>query len=246
MTWSIIAKDPDTGFFGIAITTRFFAVGALCPYAEARIGAVSTQALANPTLGPRGLALLREGYLAPDALGMLIRADEGRALRQVHIMDRDGRTAAHTGEDCVEWAGHLTDGEGVSVAGNLLVGPEVIEATLEAYRAHMELAFVERLLAGLDAGQAAGGDKRGRQSAALLVQGDEPCARLDIRVDDHPEPLQELRRLYGVAKECFIPYTYVLPRSERPFGITDRDLIERIIAREAGKPLQRAITLPEL
>lgn len=239
MTWSLIAKDPDTGFFGIAIATRFFAVGALCPYAEGGVGAISTQALVNPTLGPRGLALLREGCRAPDSLEMLIRADQGSAVRQVHMVDRDGRTAAYTGGECVDWAGHRSGESGVSVAGNMLAGAQVIEATHEAYRAHADLPFVERLLAAMDAGEAAGGDKRGKQSAALLIQGDEPYPRLDLRVDDHAEPLQELRRLYGVAQQRFIPYSYAFPRPERPFGITDRALIERIVERDAGKPPQK-------
>lgn len=245
MTWSLIAKDPETGFFGIAIATRFFAVGALCPYTEGGVGAISTQALTNPTLGPRGLALLREGQHARDALDMLIRADEGRAVRQVHIMDRDGRTAAYTGGDCVPWAGHLTGTSGLSVAGNMLTGARVIEETLATYQANAELPFVERLLAAMDAGEAAGGDKRGRQSAALLIQGDEPYPRLNIRVDDHGAPLAELRRLYGVAKERFIPYSYAFPRPGRPHGITDRAVIDAMTEREAGRPPRRDVPSPE-
>ncbi|MGH6914836.1 MAG: DUF1028 domain-containing protein [Geminicoccaceae bacterium] len=238
MTWSIVAKDQATGLFGIAIATRFFAVGALCPYAEARTGAVSTQALVNPTLGPRALALLREGLSAADTLAMLVRADEGRAQRQVHLVDRHGRAAAHTGEECIDWAGHRT-GEGVSVAGNMLAGPQVVGETFAAYQSGLGLPFVERLLAAMDAGEAAGGDKRGKQSAALLIQGEEPYPRLSLRVDDHPEPLAELRRLYGVARERFIPFSRGFPTSERPYGIIDRALIERIIERDAGKPLER-------
>ncbi|MCH8113831.1 MAG: DUF1028 domain-containing protein, partial [Proteobacteria bacterium] len=198
MTWSIVARDPETGYFGIAVATRFFAVGALCPWTEAKVGAISTQALVNPALGPRGLALLREGAPAPAALNALMRGDEGRAFRQVHLIDAKGQTAAYTGADCIDWAGRR-EGEAVSVAGNMLAGPAVVEDTLASYRANMDTPFVERLLLAMDAGEAAGGDKRGKQSAALLIQGSEPYRRLDMRVDDHAEPLVELRRLYGVA-----------------------------------------------
>ena len=243
MTWSIVARDPETGFFGVAVASRFFAVGALCPYAEAHVGAVSTQALVNPTLGPRGLVLLRAGYAPEAVLDMLIKGDEGRAQRQVHLLDRRGRTAAYTGDGCVDWCGHRATG-GVSVAGNMLAGPAVVADTLAAYRDGADQPFVERLLAAMAAGEAAGGDKRGRQSAALLVQGDEPYPRLSLRVDDHPDPLAELRRLYAVARERFIPFSAAFPCAERPHGLLDRALIERIVEREAGRPLRREIPIP--
>lgn len=244
MTWSIIALDPETGFAGIAIATRFFAVGAVCPYTAAGAGAISTQALVNPTLGPRGLALMRDGYAAPAVLDMLLCPDQGRAQRQVHLLDRNGRGAAHTGADCIDWAGHVV-ADGVSIAGNMLAGKEVIAETLATYQASPELPFVERLLAAMDAGEAAGGDKRGKQSAALLIQGPEPWPRLDLRVDDHADPLVELRRLYGVARERFVPYSYAFPTAERPWGIADRDVIERLVERHAGQPLQRSVPIPE-
>jgi uncharacterized Ntn-hydrolase superfamily protein len=236
MTWSIIARDCATGWFGIGIATRFFAVGALCPLAAAGVGAVCSQALPNPALRQRTLALLREAIAAPAAVSMVMAMDEGRDHRQLHLVDRDGRAAAFTGADCIDWCGHLA-AEGVSVAGNMLAGPAVVERTLEAYVACPELPLVERLLAALDAGETAGGDKRGRQSAALLVQGDEPYPRLDIRVDDHLAPLEELRRLYAVAQERFIPFSHALPTARRPSGLTDRDALEPYIERNAGRPL---------
>jgi uncharacterized Ntn-hydrolase superfamily protein len=236
MTWSIIAHDPASGWFGIGIATRFFAVGALCPLAAAGLGAVCSQALPNPALRQRALALLREGIAAPAAVAMAIATDEGRDHRQLHLVDRHGRTAAFTGGACIDWCGHRAEG-GVSVAGNMLAGPAVVERTLERWLAGAELPLVERLLAALDAGEAAGGDKRGRQSAALLIQGHEPYPRLDLRVDDHPAPLEELRRLYAVAKERFIPFSHALPTAPRPFGLTDRDALEPYIERNAGRPL---------
>jgi uncharacterized Ntn-hydrolase superfamily protein len=236
MTWSIIARDLVTGWFGIGIATRFFAVGALCPLAAAGVGAVCSQALPNPVLRQRALALLQEGIAAPAAAPMIMAMDEGRDHRQLHLVDRHGRTGAFTGGACIDWCGHR-GAEGISVAGNMLAGPSVVERTLESWLAGADLPLVERLLAALDAGEAAGGDKRGRQSAALLVQGHEPYPRLDIRVDDHPAPLEELRRLHAVAKERFIPFSHALPTDRRPCGLTDRDALEPYIERNAGRPL---------
>ncbi|MGH6904540.1 MAG: DUF1028 domain-containing protein [Geminicoccaceae bacterium] len=236
MTWSIIAHDRASGWFGIGIATRFFAVGALCPLAEPGLGAVCAQALPNPALRQRALALLREGIAAPEAVAMTIATDEGRDHRQLHLVDRHGQTGACTGSACIDWCGHRAE-DGVSVAGNMLAGPAVVEATLERWLAAAELPLVERLLAALDAGEAAGGDTRGRQSAALLVQGHEPYPRLDLRVDDHPAPLEELRRLYAVAQERFIPFSHALPTGLRPFGLTDRGELEPYIERNAGRPL---------
>ena len=236
MTWSIITREPATGWFGIGIATRFFAVGALCPLAAAGLGAVCAQALPHPALRQRALALLREGIAAPAAVAMVMAMDEGRDHRQLHLVDGQGRTGAFTGASCVDWCGHRA-AEGVSVAGNMLAGPAVIERTLEVYQAGAALPLVERLLAALAAGEAAGGDKRGRQSAALLVQGHEPYPRLDIRVDDHPAPLEELRRLYAVAQERFIAFSHALPTAGRPGGLTDRARLEPYIERNAGRPL---------
>ncbi len=221
MTWSIVARDPETGFFGVAVATRLFAVGAICPWTEAKVGAISTQALVNPSLGPHGLALLREGYPAPAALDVLMRGDPARAIRQVHLIDAKGQTAAYTGAYCIDWAGQR-EGEAVSVAGNILVGPAVIEDTLAAYRANMDTPFVERLLLAMDAGEGAGGDKRGRQSAAVVIQGPEPYRRLDMRADDHAEPLAELRRLYGAARDTGKPLEFKEPtpqaEARQPFN----------------------------
>ena len=244
MTWSIVARDRETGLFGLAIASRFFAVGALCPWTEGGVGAVCTQALMNPLLGPRGLALLREGLHAPDVRDILIAGDQGRDRRQLHVIDAAGRTAAHTGDGCTDWCGHLA-GEDICVAGNMLAGPDVLAQTLAAYQGNMDQPIVERLIAAMEAGEAAGGDERGKQSAALLIQGMEPYPRLSLRIDDHGDPLAELTRHYAVAKENFIPFSAGFPQPDRPYGITDRAVLETIVEREAGKPLAGDIKVPD-
>jgi len=230
MTWSIVARDKASGAFGIAITTKFFAVGALCPHAMSHVGALSTQALVNPTFGPRGLRLLREGVPAPEVARILLAGDEGRETRQLHILDAAGRSAAHTGKDCIGWCGHLIR-SGFSVAGNMLAGPAVIEDTAAFFAAHPDLPFAERLIGALDAGQEAGGDKRGKQSAALVIHSTEEYPELDIRVDDHAEPLVELRRLYAVAQTHYMPFMRFMPSARSPAGIYDREIINAEIAR---------------
>jgi uncharacterized Ntn-hydrolase superfamily protein len=226
MTWSILAKDPETGAFGVAVTTKFFAVGALCPHGSAQIGALATQALVNPLYGPDGLKLLAEGRSADEIVAILTAGDPGREARQLHVIDREGRTAAHTGSECIDWCGHLTD-KGVSVAGNMLAGPTVIEATLATFKRRTDLLFADRLMTALDAGQAEGGDKRGKQSAALKIWRTEPYPVLDLRVDDHAEPLEELRRLYGVAHERFLAFMDAMATRANPAGITDRSWIDQ-------------------
>src|SRR5258706_10041811 len=166
MTWSIIARDAS-GAFGVAIATRFFAVGALCPHAASGVGALSTQALVNPHYGKQGLELLRAGVPAPEVVKRLTAPDEGREHRQLHVIDAAGRIGQFTGKECIEWAG-ATSGDGFSVAGNMLAGPRVVEETANAFR-NTKKSFAEKLIAALEAGEAAGGDKRGKQSAALLI-----------------------------------------------------------------------------
>jgi uncharacterized Ntn-hydrolase superfamily protein len=187
MTWSIIARDSATGQFGIAVATRFFAVGARVPYIAAGIGAVATQALVNPYYGIDGVKLLREGRAPGEIVATLLAADSGRETRQLHIMDATGRIASHTGRECVDWCGHI-QGDGFSIAGNMLAGAAVLDDTATAYVANAKLPFARRLIAAMFAGEAAGGDKRGKQSAALLIHGEEEWSALDLRVDDHAEP----------------------------------------------------------
>src|SRR5689334_3794929 len=166
MTWSIIALDPQTRCIGIAVASKFLAVGARVPYIAAGSGAVATQALVNPFYGPRGLDLLRQGIPVSEVVRRLVAADEGRDHRQLHVMDWSGRSAAHTGAACIDWCGHRA-GDGFSLAGNMLAGPKVLDATAAVYAGGATLPFARRLVAAMRAGEAAGGDKRGRQAAAL-------------------------------------------------------------------------------
>lgn len=229
MTWSIVARDRS-GAFGVAIASRFFAVGVLCPHARSGVGALATQALVNPLYATPVLAEMASGSDPSRIIAMLTAADDGREHRQLHMIDACGRGAAHTGAACVDWCGH-TLRNGFSVAGNMLAGPQVIEETAAAYEAGSHLPFAERLIAAMAAGEAAGGDKRGKQAAALLIHTVEDYSWLDLRVDDHAEPLQELRRLYDKSLERFQPFLACLPSRDRQSGITDRTMIESEIAR---------------
>jgi uncharacterized Ntn-hydrolase superfamily protein len=224
MTWSIIARGPG-GEFGIAIASRFFAVGMLCPHARSGVGAVATQALVNPHYGPKGLDLLGNGLPPSSVIERLLSEDEGQNHRQVHIIDAKGQIAAHTGNACIDWCGHLA-GDGFSVAGNMLTGPEVIHATAEKYVKAKNLPFAERLIEALQAGEVAGGDKRGKQAAALRIHATEDYPLLDIRVDDHEDPIAELKRLYRKSLERFQPFATCLPSRANPAGVTDRTVIE--------------------
>jgi uncharacterized Ntn-hydrolase superfamily protein len=199
MTFSIIAHDVASGQVGIAAASKTLATGARVPHIRTGVGAIASQARVNRYYGPRGLALLAAGASAADTVRLLIAADEDQDIRQVHVMDRLGRFAAHTGAECLEWCGHLVK-ESYSVAGNILAGPGVLEAMAAAYEAATELPLAQKLVAAMKAGEQAGGDKRGRQSAGLLIHGASDWALLDIRVDDHADPLSELERLEGVAR----------------------------------------------
>jgi len=228
MTWSIIARDPFTGQIGIAVATKFFAVGARVPHIAAGHGGIATQALVNPYYGIDGVKLLREGRTPRETVETLIAADSGRESRQLHIMDASGRIAAHTGSECVDWCGHI-EGKGFSIAGNMLAGARVLDDTAKAYIGSQALPFAQRLIAAMRSGEAAGGDKRGRQSAALLIYGEEEWSDLDLRVDDHTDPLAELQRLEAVSRERWVHFRQFLPSRKNPAGITDRATIDASI-----------------
>lgn len=202
MTFSIVACDLEAGQLGVAVASKFLAVGAVVPWLETGAGAVATQALANTRYGPEGLAHMRGGASASEALAAVLAADEGRDDRQAGFVDARGRSATHTGARCMDWAGGCT-GAGYAAQGNILTGPGVVAAMAEAYEAAAG-SLAERLLLALAAGDAAGGDRRGRQSAAIAVvapgagYGGEDDSLVDLRVDDHPDPVPELRRLYDI------------------------------------------------
>ena len=202
MTYSLVARDPESGELGVAVQSCAFRTGAVCAWAEPGVGAVATQSFTEQRYGPEGLRRMRAGAPASEALAGLLAEDELREVRQVGFVDADGRVAAHTGADCIPHAGDV-QGPAYGAQGNMLRSPEVVAALAEGY-AIASGPLADRLLAGLDAAEAAGGDFRGRQAAGLVVVGadasDPPYQRLvDVRVDDHPEPLRELRRRARVA-----------------------------------------------
>jgi uncharacterized Ntn-hydrolase superfamily protein len=234
MTWSILVRDAGTGALGAAVATRFFAVGALAIHVEGGIAALATQALINPMYTPHGMARLRSGE-PPDAVtAALLAEDAGRDHRQLHMIDAQGRVAQYTGKDCVAWCG-MVRGADVSVAGNMLAGAAVVERTLDAFQ-HANGSLAERMLTALETGEAAGGDKRGRQSAALKICTRDPYPDLDIRTDDHPDPLAELRRLYAVSQERFAVFRRLLAGTDSPCGVFDRAVIDAAVAREGIPP----------
>jgi uncharacterized Ntn-hydrolase superfamily protein len=202
-TFSVVARDPKTGELGVAVQSHWFSVGSVVSWAEAGVGAVATQSMVEVSFGPRGLDLLREGHSARQALDALLDDDPGREVRQLAIVDATGRVATHTGSSCIPMAGHEA-GAGFSVQANMMLTDRVWPDMAEAYRANKDLPLPERLVAVLEAAQAAGGDIRGKQSAALLVVRAAATGKvwqdrlIDLRVEDHPEPIPEIRRLLRV------------------------------------------------
>jgi uncharacterized Ntn-hydrolase superfamily protein len=208
MTYSLVACDLEAREWGVAVQSKFLSVGSVVPWAVPEAGAVATQAYANPRYGPEGLDLLRSGKSAQSVVDVLVNADEGRAERQLGIVDASGGSAAWTGEQCMDWAGHRT-GPCYAAQGNILVGAETVDALAATFESSASLPLEQRLIEALAAAQAAGGDRRGQQSAALLVvRRNGGYARLsdvvvDLRVDDHERPIEELRRLYTLHHRLF-------------------------------------------
>ncbi len=225
MTWSVVAFDQTSGAFGAAVATKAFAAGAFVPFVRAGVGAAATQSITNRYLGPAVLDGIERGLSPTLALSSALAGDEGRDIRQVHAIDRFGVTAAWTGRHCVEWCGSVA-GAGVSVAGNMLANDAVAAATLAGFEAMSDRSLPERMMAALDAGEAAGGDRRGRQSAAMVMVSTEDFPDLSIRVDDHGQPLAELRRLLDIWRRDRAPYLANSPSRANPAGRHDIDLIE--------------------
>ena len=221
-TFSIAARCPRTGMLGVAVCTAVPAVGALCPFARSRVGAIATQSFVNPYLGIDGLELLEKGLSAQEALAQLVAGDPGRDRRQLSVVDSHGNAAAFTGKDCLPWHGHQV-GEGYAVAANMMVDETTVAAMAAAFEAHANDDLSERLLKALEAGDATGGDYRGRQSAALLVYHTEAYAYRSLRVDEHRQPVAELRRIFEISRQQLFPFVALLPTRANPQGATVTD-----------------------
>lgn len=216
-TFSIAARCERTGMLGVAVSTAVPAVGGICPFIAPNCGAISTQSWVNPYLGIDGIALLKKGMDANAALDKLMADDPGRDVRQVGIVDKTGQSAAYTGQSCVPWAGHQI-GMNYAVQGNMLIGAPTVEAMVAAFERAKDLDLPERLIVVLEAGQMAGGDKRGRQSAAVKVYWKEDFPYLDLRVDEHRHPVAELRRIFEVARHQLLPFVDGMPSRKDPLG----------------------------
>ncbi|MCL4451679.1 MAG: DUF1028 domain-containing protein [Candidatus Thermoplasmatota archaeon] len=205
MTYSVVARDPDEDLIGVAVASRFIAVGAVVPWVRYGVGAIATQSFANYTFGPEGLDLL-SNHSAQETLKILLDKDPQRETRQVGVIDREGRVASYTGKECFDYAGSI-EGKNFTVQGNILTGREVLESM--AKEMESDLPFMDRLIHALKAGESAGGDSRGKQSAAILVAGkklefeESSGIIMDIRVDDHPDPVHELERISKVWKAIY-------------------------------------------
>jgi uncharacterized Ntn-hydrolase superfamily protein len=238
VTFSIAARCPRTGMTGVAVSTAVPAVGAICCFGAPAVGAVATQSWANPYLGIDGVELLRQGLSAAEVVDRLVTGDPGRDMRQLGVVDARGNAAAHSGSKCTGWFGHLT-GNGYSVQGNMLTGGDTIEAMRDSFEATPTLDLPERLVRALEAGQSVGGDKRGRQSAAVKVHWREEYPYLDLRVDEHPEPVAELRRILEVARRQLLPFIEMMPTRQDPIGGHD-EAVEQFILLSPQERAQRA------
>jgi uncharacterized Ntn-hydrolase superfamily protein len=231
MTFSIVARDPQTGWLGVGTSSKALAAGAMVPYVKLGAGAIASQAFSNPYLGIDGLVLLADGMPAERVVERVIEGDAGRDMRQLAIVDHEGRVAAYTGERCIPWAGHILGG-GYVCLGNILVGEEVPKSMAAAYERSAGEPLYERLMQALEAGQEAGGDRRGRQAAGIRVIAEEEYPWCDLRVDDHADPVPELRRVLEVYKVEEIPFLQASPRRDDFTPHWDavlqvRDIIER-------------------
>lgn len=228
MTFSVAARCARTGQLGVAVSTAVPAVGAICPFVAPGVGAIATQSWVNPYLGIDGLTLLAQGLSAPEALARLIADDPGRKVRQVGIVDAAGRVAQHSGDDCTPWFGEAS-GDGFACQGNMLTGAEVIAAMAQSMEISAAEALDERLMRALEAGQAAGGDMRGRQSASLKIHGTEEYPLLDLRVDAHEQPVAELRRVLEIARRQLLPFVTGMSTRTNPHGELSEEVTSMLL-----------------
>jgi uncharacterized Ntn-hydrolase superfamily protein len=224
MTFSIVAHCPRTGMLGVAVATAVPAVGSICPYVQSGVGAVSTQSWVNPYLAIDALRLMEQGSTGPDALNAVMAADAGRDLRQIGVIDSSGRSAAWSGKSCTAWFGQIVEAH-FAVQGNMLVGAPTIEAMAAAFRASASHDLAERLMQALEAGETAGGDRRGRQSAALTVHHIEEYPLLDLRVDEHAYPVAELRRVFTIAKLQLLLFVRSMPTRGSPAATAPESVV---------------------
>lgn len=234
-TFSISARCAKTGMLGVAVSTAVPGVGGICPFVEPGVGAISTQSWVNPYLGIDGLALLRQGKSAQETLDALMKDDPGRDVRQIGIVDSAGRGAAWSGQSCTAWFGHIT-GQDYSVQGNMLVGEATVKEMAKAFEGTAALSLPERLVIVLEAGQKAGGDKRGRQSAALLVYKKEAYPYLSLRVDEHSHPVAELRRVFEVARHQLLPFVDGMPSRHDPLGGLPKEVTDMLMTPPPYRP----------
>ncbi|MCK0198746.1 DUF1028 domain-containing protein [Ancylobacter sp. 6x-1] len=234
-TFSIVGQCPETRCVGVAVATAVPAVGSMCPFTRPGVGAVSTQSWVNPYLAIAVLDAMAGGATASDALARALFDDPARELRQIGVVDAAGRAASWSGSGCTGWFGHEV-GEGFAVQGNMLTGPEVIAAMAQAWRAGAGRALGERLMRAMEAGDRAGGDKRGKQSAALRIQGAEDYPALDLRVDEHAEPVKELRRVLDIAVRQLVPFVEGMPKRGAPPGPAPEEVTQLLARAPQDRP----------
>ncbi|WP_210255157.1 DUF1028 domain-containing protein [Ancylobacter pratisalsi] len=235
MTFSIVARCGITGHLGVAVATAVPAVGSMCPFTLAGTGAVSTQSWVNPYLALRVLEAIAAGTAAAPALAAVLADDPERDLRQIGVVDAAGGAAAWSGGACTGWYGHET-GPGFAIQGNMLTGPDVVASMRQSFEASAGLPLDERLMRAMEAGDQAGGDKRGRQSASLRIQGAEAYPALDLRVDEHPRPVQELRRVLEIARLQLVPFVEGMPRRGLTPGPAPLEVTEMLALSPPDRP----------
>ncbi|MFZ6644475.1 DUF1028 domain-containing protein [Undibacterium sp. TJN25] len=240
MTFSIVARCPSSGALGVAVSTAVPAVGATCPYVRPGVGAVSTQSWVNPYLAIKALDLLAAGCTVREALDEVLRTDAQADMRQLGIVAENGTALSWTGKQCTGWAGECT-GPDYAIQGNMLTGQETLDAMQTAFLRSVGMKFEERLLLVLEAGQANGGDKRGRQSASLIVYLDEPYPYLDLRVDEHADPVRELRRVFGVAVVQLLPFIESMPTGAGHAGVPTKEVRDMLMLPPSQRPGMPAI-----
>jgi uncharacterized Ntn-hydrolase superfamily protein len=235
MTFSIVARCPRTGQLGVAVSTAVPAVGAMCPYVRPGVGAASTQAWVNPYLAIEALDRMAQGEPAPEALTAVLATDDARDLRQIGLVDARGRAASWSGELCTDWFGHIV-GDEFAVQGNMLVGEPTVSAMAAAFREAAAQELAERLLRAMEAGQGAGGDKRGRQSASLTVYDAEDYPLVDLRVDEHPDPVAELRRVHGIARLQLMPFVASMRKKSGAAAPPDPEVVRMLLEPPPRRP----------